>query len=271
MNLSPEATHTEIGSDLLHTVIIGGGPESLSWVPRLFRDPQINLLGVVSTHPEDMILNLDRMGYALTDPCPLSVYPDIAALVELPHINLMIDTTADPGIIRHLAESGLEEIPRVNGPALELVLARPPAAPHPTDTTGFPERLAREVGRAYRHGRPVGVIRVRIDAPDGPLSTGTIKTVNDVIEQSLRLEDVIESQRDGSFTVLLPETGNATHHVANRLTSHLANLKIRTEGGGAAQLHESVGWAWFPQDAKTAQALLDQADARMGVPSPPEE
>jgi hypothetical protein len=77
--------------------------------------------------------------------------------------------------------------------------------------------------------------------------------------------------------------------VAARLTSNLAELRIRPESGtpdearetgeageapeGAegtgSRLRQAVGWAWFPQDAKTAQALMDQARTRMGTPGPP--
>lgn|GEM_PF-1554465 len=309
MNLPAEAERVPGGADLVHAVLIGGDVEALAWVPRLFRDPQINLLGLLPVHPADLVRNLDAHGYALCDPGPLAVFAGVAELAALPRLDLIIDTTLDPATVRHLGEAGLGGVPRVNSGALGLLLARPgpgsapapaAAAPAPGAFTG---RVAKELGRAYRHGRTLGLIRVEVggDGAGGPLPDPVADQVTQAIEQSLRIEDVVARVEPGVFAVLLPETGDATRHVAARLTSNLAELRIRgvaatpagagregadsagTEGaqGGDAdggsprqtapgvrpRLRHAVGWAWFPHDAKTAQALMDQARTRMGPPS----
>jgi GGDEF domain-containing protein len=292
VNLPPEAERLPgAGPDLVHAVLIGGGVEALSWVPRLFRDPQINLLGLVPTHPADLVRNLGSHGYALAEPGPLTVFADLAALTELARLDLIIDTTVDPSTMRHLGDAGLDRVPRVNSAALGLLLARPARpgnGPQP-DRGAFTRRVTQELGRAYRHGRTLGLIRIeaRADGPGEPLPDAAVDAVSQAIEQSLRIEDVVVYLAHGVFAVLLPETGDATRHVAARLTSNLANLRIRpgpdgerdrTAGGpkGAApgppagppppgpRLRHAIGWAWFPQDAKTAQALMDQAKGRMG-------
>ena len=81
----------------------------------------------------------------------------------------------------------------------------------------------------------------------------------------LRLEDTIEPIDSNLIAIMLPETGETTRLVANRLTSTLAALKIRQREVVSCQ---AVGWAWFPHDGKTAPALLEAATDRMDAPAP---
>jgi GGDEF domain-containing protein len=296
VNLPPETERLPGGRDLVHAVLIGGGAEALSWVPRLFRDPQINLLGLLPTHPADLIRNLEPHGYALEEAGPLHVFAATEQIAELPRLDLIIDTTMDPSTLRRLGEAGLDGVPRVNASALRLLLARPagPASgAAPPHRNAFAQRLTKELGRAYRHGRTLGLIRVEVSGNGAgePLAEATVDAISQAIEQSLRIEDVVAYLPNGVFAVLLPETGEATRYVAGRLTSNLANLRIRSDPGAGAEpaaepgetageepgekagkagpgLRQAVGWAWFPQDAKTAQALMDQAKGRMGGRSP---
>jgi len=293
------------GGDLVHAVLLGGDVEALAWVPRLFRDPQINLLGLLPTHPADLVRHLEVHGYALADPCPLTLFADMEALKALSRLDLIIDTTLDPSQVRKLAEAGLEAVPRVNAGALEMLLKRPlaTAAAVPGDREAFAPRLTKEIGRAFRHGRTLGLVLVEVtsEGPGTPLASGAIERLAQAIEQSLRIEDVVAHLGGGEFAVLLPETGDATRHVAARLTSNLAPLRIPTgaaaprsgaaqrapkgagkhPGGGngdrhgraestpgAAAFRLGVGWSWFPHDARTAQALMDQARDRLGRPIP---
>lgn len=310
MTPTPATNAVTGGRDLVHAVLLGGDVEALSWVPRLFRDPRINLLGLLPTHPADLVRHLAVHGYALADPCPLTLFADVPALKALSRLDLIIDTTLDPGQVRRLAEAGLEGVPRVNSGALELLLAGAsgPAAGVPGDRAPFLPRLTKEIGRAFRHGRTLGLVVVEVSPgrPGAPLSNGAVERLAQAIEQSLRIEDVVAHLGNGTFAVLLPETGEATRQVAARLTSHLAPLRIPsgapapvsgaarrpvegvgTPGGtgreGEAErtpsparpapeagrgagpaLHLAVGWSWFPHDARTAQALLEQARERKG-------
>lgn len=298
MNAAPGTEAGPGGGKLVHAVILGGDVEALAWVPRLFRDPQINLVGLLPTHPADLVRNLDAHGFALADPCPLTLFDDMADLAALARLDLIIDTTLDPSQLRRLGDAGLEGVPRVNSGALELLLARPAASVVGVtgDRGAFMQRLTKEIGRAYRHGRTLGLILIDVsgNGPGAPLGNGDVERLAQGIEQSLRLEDQVAYLPHGQFAVLLPETGDPTRHVAERLTSNLAALRIRPGGragrpapphgagagasgvgkdgrsGGpaAAGLRLSVGWSWFPHDAKTAQALMDQARGRKGPPTP---
>lgn len=258
----------------VRTVLIGGDAEALSWVPRLYREPQINLVGLVPTHPADLIHHLGRYGYTLTEPGPLTVFADLETLADAEPVELIIDTTTDPGTVRRLADVGLSGVPRINPAGLELMRnfhSEPPGEdiPKPRET-GFSERLAREVGRAYRHGRSLGLVLLKVseNGVETVLEDPVLQAASQAVEESLRLEDVVARYGGGTVAVLLPETGESTRTVARRLTSHLAELRIPAVGDDLSRIHASVGWAWFPQDAKTAQALVEQAQARM-MPDPP--
>jgi len=130
--------------------------------------------------------------------------------------------------------------------------------------TGFRQKLAREVSRAYRHSRTLGLVMVQVDPGQAEKDTDLAISASRIIEQSLRIEDLVVLETDGTFAVLLPETGEDTREVARRLTSNLGKLRIHPGVEGSPSAPNRVGWAWFPQDAKTAPALMTQARARMG-------
>ncbi len=291
--------------DLTNVVLIGGDTEALSWVPRLFRNPHFNLLGLLPVHPADLIHHLDSHGYRLKEPLPVAIFTEAEELAALPALDLIIDTTLDPSTTRKLAEAGLGMIPRVNAPAMELLctqvteslpepvpekkVADTPEPPQPEpshaepqadlpredplkadlmdDTDRFSARLAKEVGRAYRHGRTLGLIVIQLhdqaEVPDAPPADSIFRE----LEESLRLEDVVTCA-NSTFSILLPETGNATRHVMGRLTSNLTALKIPPMVAASPSVIQAVGWACFPQDAKTAQALVERAMSRMETSSP---
>lgn len=278
--------------ELTSVVLIGGDTEALSWVPRLFRNPHFNLLGLLPVHPYDLIHHLDAHGYRLKEPVPVTIFKEAEELSLLPSLDLIVDTTLDPNTTRKLAEAGLGMIPRVNAPAMELLCARlsdtlpapeevvagielaAPAPPPPTredmadDTDRFSARLAREVGRAYRHGRTLGLIVIQLNDQAEPSGGVPTESIFRELEESLRLEDVITCANGSTFSILLPETGNATRHVMSRLTSNLAALKIPPVAAASPPVIQAVGWACFPQDAKTAQALVERAMSRMETLAP---
>jgi hypothetical protein len=249
-----------------NVLVIGGGVEALEWIPRLFRSTEFNLLAIVANHPADLILNLDRHGYALTRPGALKVLEGLDDIGSLPAPDFILDTTVDPGVLPRLAAAGLEQVPRLNPAAMQRLLTRPDHRPAiSSNGADMALRLTKEVGRAYRNGRTLGMILIDLHTPDGHAPDGERRRLaQEAIEQALRLQDIVGDTGDGTLAILLPETGAATHRVARRLTSNLADLKIGVSGGEGESPAPKLGWVWFPQEAKTAQAMLDKARARMG-------
>jgi GGDEF domain-containing protein len=249
----------KLGNDhLVNTVLVGANPSALGLIPQLAHNPQLNLVGILPTHPDDLIHHLDHYGYQLASPCSIEIYDDATALAQVENLSLIIDAGFNPGTVRALTDAGLDGIPRINPAALDTLMQRPTSSQVPSL---FPERLAKEVGRAYRHGRSIALML--FNAPDSDPSGHGQQHLIRVLEQSLRLEDVVATLPNGQIAVILPETGENTALVASRLTSNLTNNRIRQGAFGAPPRRYSVGWAWFPQDAKTAPALMEQAKARI--------
>ncbi|MDH5526871.1 MAG: hypothetical protein OEY97_06125 [Nitrospirota bacterium] len=252
----------------VNVLVIGGGTEALEWVPLLFRATEFNVLAVVSTHPADLIRNLDIHGYALTTPGPLMVVHGLDDLGALPAPDVILDTTVNPAVLPRLAAAGLDAVPRLNPAAMRLLMAGaaraggPPAA-----DADLALRLTKEVGRAYRNGRTLGLILIDLHTDGKEPDPEHTRRAQQSVEEALRLQDVVGHTGDGTLAILLPETGDATHRVARRLTSNLADLKIGVSGEEGQS--PKLGWVWFPQEAKTAQAMLDKARARMGDRPPP--
>jgi len=260
MTLAAKQTAPAHIQPLANTVLVGGDPAALGLIPLLARNPQLNLIGILPTHPDDLIHHLDRYGYQLAQPCPIQVYTNAKDVAALTAPDLIIDASFNPGIVRTLSDAGLNHIPRINPAALDMLMSRPaPKAP----SIPFAERLAKEVGRAYRHGRSVALVLFTTPDNDSATDTQQRDHLIQTLEQSLRLEDVVTTLPDGKVAVMLPETGNSTTEVVARLTSNLANNRIRQGAFGAPPWCQSVGWAWFPQDAKTAPALMAQAKTRI--------
>jgi len=245
-------------NQLVNTVLVGANPAALKLIPLLARNPQLNLVGILPTHPDDLIHHLDGYGYQLANPCSIKIHENAAELVQVKNLSLIIDAGFNPGTVRALTDAGLDHIPRINPAALDTVMQR--SVPSQTPSL-FAERLAKEVGRAYRHGRSIALMLFSVTDtnPDDPGQAHLIR----VLEQSLRLEDVVATLPNGQVAVVLPETGENTAQVASRLTSNLTNHRIRQGAFGAPPRRYSIGWAWFPQDAKTAPALMEQAKARI--------
>jgi two-component system, cell cycle response regulator len=146
--------------------------------------------------------------------------------------------------------------------------------------------LAREVERARRYGRPVSLLMVDIDR---------FKRVNDefghlmgdevLVSVAARLEDSVRHGIDivaryggEEFVVVLPETGEeGARVVAERIrettgadmvdTSAALDHSIRGNGQAPPddplRVTVSIGYACFPDDEESAQALVRAADLAM--------
>ncbi len=254
--------------------IVGGGMTALETLATLMADPHTDLVGLVPTRPEDLIYHLEQYGYRLTDPCPVPLLFDLGELAGQPPPDWIVDTRDDPKAAQSLAKAGLAHIPRLNPAALAAmdhwqIPSEKPAHLRAGYETGesFGERLAREVGRAYRHDRCVGLVLLRQPSWNTTTPPHSVHLIG-ALEHSLRLADTVSPLDDDTLAVMLPEAGEAVRLVANRLTSNLATLRIRYEGEQTPC--QEVGWAWFPQDGKTAPALLETARIRMASPAAPD-
>jgi diguanylate cyclase (GGDEF)-like protein len=126
------------------------------------------------------------------------------------------------------------------------------------------QRLRYEIARHRRHERRFAVLALDLDG---------FKLVNDrfghqagdevlreiafALQRTVRDQDTLARLGGDEFCVLAPES---TFADADRLAERLRHA-VRESVSGLDQLDVSVGYAMFPEEGTTAEALLDNADA----------
>jgi diguanylate cyclase (GGDEF)-like protein len=143
--------------------------------------------------------------------------------------------------------------------------------------TGLPnfrslsERFEIEIKRAARYGRLLSLIMFDLDSfkdindDFGHLAgNAVLKHVASLLRNFVRETDLAGRYGGDEFMVLLPETPK---HIAERLAAEIQALigatPLRMEGDRLLALTVSLGMASFPRDARTAEALMAEADAAM--------
>lgn len=133
------------------------------------------------------------------------------------------------------------------------------------------ERLENEIHAANRHGDILAVAMCDVDG---------LKSVNDsaghlagnevlikvahVMRESVRAEDVVARFGGDEFVVLLPRTGLLpAQALVGRMGTRLREETYHWAGVEQTVPRVSFGIAWFPEDGRTADALLGVADERM--------
>jgi diguanylate cyclase (GGDEF)-like protein len=133
------------------------------------------------------------------------------------------------------------------------------------------ELLESEVAESTRHGDIFAVVLCDVDG---------LKNVNDnaghlagnevlikvarVMRESVRAEDVVARFGGDEFVLLLPRTGLLpAQALVGRIAARLRDEGYHWAGRDQPLPRVSFGIAWFPEDGRTADALLAAADTRM--------
>ena len=142
--------------------------------------------------------------------------------------------------------------------------------------TGLPNRTAfrnacvKELKRMARNPRPFAIAMIDIDGfkkyndiAGHPAGDGLLKVLAGLIQVGRRATDLVARYGGDEFALLLPETDAAgTMVVAQRLCSTVAKFPLVVLPS-PGPLTISVGLAVYPDDGRTPEVLLSQADQRL--------
>ncbi len=129
--------------------------------------------------------------------------------------------------------------------------------------------LEREMRRSERHGHPFSILMLDVDrfkrfndAHGHPAGDVVLKRVADTLRKCVRDVDTVARYGGEEFVVMLPETPAAdAARVAERIRSSTEADRFAPNGGGAAlNITVSIGYAVYPDDARTPEALIEAAD-----------
>jgi diguanylate cyclase (GGDEF)-like protein len=88
-----------------------------------------------------------------------------------------------------------------------------------------------------------------------------LRAASSVVRSSLRDMDVAARYGGGQFAIILPETGSeGALAVADRIRLAVAALDGPVEGHDGASCTVSAGVATYPEDAQSAQRLVEIAE-----------
>ncbi len=133
------------------------------------------------------------------------------------------------------------------------------------------ESLELELRRAVRNSRPLGVIMVDLDRFKNfndqfghDAGDTLLRQLGNLLQSNIRAEDIACRYGGEEFTLILPE-GNAeiTEQRAHALRDAVQKLEVQHRGQPLGRLTASLGVAVFPDHARTAEALLQAADAAL--------
>jgi diguanylate cyclase (GGDEF)-like protein len=125
------------------------------------------------------------------------------------------------------------------------------------------ERLAYELTRHRRNGRPLSVLVLDLDGfklvndtLGHPVGDQLLRQIAETLQQTVRDQDTVVRQGGDEFCVLAPETDpDEAELLVERIRVGLAEVIAN-----GVPVSASLGFASFPRDATSAELLLAQAD-----------
>ena len=131
----------------------------------------------------------------------------------------------------------------------------------------FQQALEREMSRADRGASSIALLLLDIDyfkdlndTYGHALGDSVLKKIADVLQGTLRKGDVLARYGGEEFVVLLPHaTYEGAQEFAQRIWKAVGTARIHP-GGGSHRVTASVGWAMLPDDADSAESLIEHAD-----------
>jgi diguanylate cyclase (GGDEF)-like protein len=133
------------------------------------------------------------------------------------------------------------------------------------------ETLEREIHRAIRYHRPLGLIMVDIDKFKNFNDTFSyaagdtlLKELGNFLQSSLRKGDVTCRYGGEEFILILPESSlSDTYNRANQLREDTSRMHVLHRGMPLGVVTISLGIASFPQHGKNSEDMLKAVDTAL--------
>jgi len=133
----------------------------------------------------------------------------------------------------------------------------------------FKKRIIEEIQRAKRYNRELSLLIFDVDDLKqvndnyGHLAGDTLLlSFGDILQGSVRSNDVVSRYGGDEFCLIMPETGrNDTEVFMERIQKQIAGSKARIERmNKSLEFSVSIGGAVFPEDAESVEELIHAAD-----------
>ena len=251
------------GCDLLRGLVFGGKSNS---------EIQARL-DALSGAPEDFQgLAFELTGLTVPEETARAVFRSLAA-----HLQHLCEVLKRPIGVRTAAldlSDRLESFLRQEGAVLELShenLARIAFVDYLTGLPNFrslSERFESEIKRSQRYGRLLSLIMIDLDGFKeindrfGHLAgNAALKHVAGLLRNFVRETDVTGRYGGDEFMILLPETPkHLAEGLAEGIRATISATPLHLGEHGLLPVTISLGMASFPRDARTAGALMAEAD-----------
>ena len=131
------------------------------------------------------------------------------------------------------------------------------------------ESLEREVHRATRNQRQVGIIVLDLDGLQHlnehfgrDVGDAWLREAGRTMQQAVRGSDIVSRSGAEAFTIIMPDTTSAaTLQRAEQLRTTLKELRAQHQGAASAPFKCSLGLSLFPDHGSTGEAVLRAAEA----------
>ena len=134
------------------------------------------------------------------------------------------------------------------------------------------DRLLQEMTRSDRHGEPLALAMIDLDAfkPINDqfghvLGDKVLRAVGSAISKSVRVSDIAARYGGDEFAVILPQTpAEGAMRVCERLLRNISEIVLQDETGKTFRITASLGLAYYPaDDVETPEDLVHSADGAL--------